>query len=179
MSMTVSLLEEVVGLKGDGALRCSSGGLTDINQFSSSAERSLPLHHCIIRAAASFAFPLPHSSSRTPSLPHSLLPLPFLPRPLLPLLFPFFLTLSFLSFPRCPAGSVNVDFEVEAKGSDSASLAALENSTNDLQSNLASGGLNISIGGTSFDAPVQNVSIATVDVTPAVKATYAFELRVI
>ena len=81
--------------------------------------------------------------------------------------------------PTCPVGSVNVDFEVEAEGSDEDSVDALRNSTTSLQSDLASGGLSLRIGGKSFEAPLQNVTIAMVDVTPAVNAAYVFQFKVI
>ena len=72
-----------------------------------------------------------------------------------------------------------MDFEVEAKGSDSSSLAALEKSTGDLKSDLGSGGVNLAIGNTTFTAPTQVAIIATVDVTPAINKTYPFTFEVI
>jgi len=75
------------------------------------------------------------------------------------------------------AGSINVDFEVEASGSDSSALASLNNATNDLKSDLGSGGLSLNIGGATLSAPVQNVTVATVDVTPAVNETYPFKFK--
>ena len=71
-------------------------------------------------------------------------------------------------------GSIKVEFEVEAPGSDASSLKALENSTNALQSDLASGGVSLAIGNVTFEAPTQNVTVANVDVTPAINKTYPF-----
>ena len=70
-------------------------------------------------------------------------------------------------------------FEVEAQGSDTSSLAALENSTAALQSNLASGGVSLAIGNVSFSAPTQVVTVTTVDVTPAINKTYPFTFKVL
>ena len=103
-------------------------------------------------------FSLPNSSSLIPS---------------------FFETATFARFPLCPPGSINVDFLVEAQGSDADSAAALRNSATSLQSELANGSVSMSIGGQSFKAPKQNVTMAIVDVTPAINKTYPFELKVI
>ena len=77
------------------------------------------------------------------------------------------------------SGSVNVDFEVEASGSDSSAITALETKTGNLQNELKNGGVNLTIGGETLAAPEQNISIATVDVTPAVNQTYPFTFKVI
>ena len=76
-------------------------------------------------------------------------------------------------------GSIKVDFEVEAPGSDASSLAALENSTTALKGDLESGGVSLKIGNLNLTAPTQNVTVATVDVTPAVILTYNFTFKVI
>ena len=73
-------------------------------------------------------------------------------------------------------GSVKVDFEVEAK--TSGGLAALENSTSSLKNDLASGGVSLTIGGQTLDAPQQTVEIKKVDVTPPVNETYEFDFKV-
>ena len=75
-------------------------------------------------------------------------------------------------------GSIDVNFEVEAQGSDANSTMALYKSTTSLQSELASGGLSFSIGGQSLTAPEQNVTIAVIDVTPNINQTYPFQFQV-
>ena len=84
----------------------------------------------------------------------------------------------FLLYFLCPTGSVIVDFEVEAEGSDDASFEALKANTTSLKNNLASAGVSLNIGAQSFEAPVQNITIAEVDVTPAVKETYRYKFKV-
>jgi len=75
------------------------------------------------------------------------------------------------------AGSINVDFEVEANGTDSDSLDALESSTKTLQNDLKTSGITLAINGTTIPAPTQVVVIKEVDVTPPVTETYAFNFK--
>ena len=70
-----------------------------------------------------------------------------------------------------------MDFTVEASGTDAGALEALNNATNGLKENLASGGLNLTIGDVKFEAPVQVVKIEDVNIT-AVIDTFPFRFKV-
>ncbi len=71
-----------------------------------------------------------------------------------------------------------MDFEVEASGTDSSALAALETKTENFQNELKDGGVNLTIGGETWAVPEQNITIATVDLTPPINITYSFTFKV-
>ena len=73
---------------------------------------------------------------------------------------------------------MNVDFEVEANGTDDTALETLNNATNGLKDNLSGGSLSLTIGNVTLEAPPQVVIVATVDVTPPVIRTFNYRFRV-
>ena len=76
------------------------------------------------------------------------------------------------------AGSVIVDFEVEANTSDSAGLEALQNKSKDISNEIESGGFELRVANNTLQAPKQTVKVIEVDVTPPVNETFPFNITV-
>ena len=67
------------------------------------------------------------------------------------------------------SGSVKVAFDVLAKGTDIKSVTEMEKSTKSLRDNLATTGLQLTIGGKRLTAQKQKVAVENIDVSKPVE----------